>query len=106
MKFATCLRQLCLACLLAIGIAACTSGDSAVQEVLVSEILEMNLKAVRGDAQDSDVRSTDKTVRISEADYTLVGRYRAAGSGLMRIDVFSGDDRVFSEGKDENGVWE
>ena len=106
MKFATYLRQLCLACLLAIGIAACTSGDSAEQEVLVAEILQMNLQAVRGDTPDSGVRTTDKTVRISEADYTLVGRYRAAGAGLMRIDVFAGDDRVFSEGKDENGVWE
>lgn len=106
MKFAIYSRQLCTACVLAISITACTSGDNAEQDVLVSEILQMNLKAVRGDTRNSGVRSTDKTVRISEADYTLVGRYRAAGTGLMRIDVFSGDDRVFSEGKDENGVWE
>jgi hypothetical protein len=106
MKFAIYSRQLCIACVLAISITACTSGDNAEQDVLVSEILQMNLKAVRGDTRNSGVRSTDKTVRISEADYTLVGRYRAAGTGLMRIDVFSGDDRVFSEGKDENGVWE
>ena len=106
MKFAVYSRRLCIACLLAIGIAACTSGDSAEQDILVADILQMNLKAVRGDTRNSGVRSTDKIVRISEADYTLVGRYRAAGSGLMRIDVFSGDDRVFSEGKDENGVWE
>ncbi len=106
MKFAIYSRRLCIASLLAISITACTSGDSAEQDILVADILQMNLKAVRGDTRNSGVRTTDKIVRISEADYTLVGRYRAAGSGLMRIDVFAGDDRVFSEGKDENGVWE
>ena len=106
MKFANYSCRLCIASLLALSITACTSGDSAEQDILVADILQMNLQAVRGDARDSDVRTTDKTVRISEADYTLVGRYRAAGIGLMRIDVFAGDKRVFSEGKDENGVWE
>ncbi len=106
MKCANFSRRPCIASLLALSITACTSGDSAEQDVLVSEILQMNLKAVGGDTRNSGVRTTDKIVRISEANYTLVGRYRAAGSGLMRIDVFAGDDRVFSEGKDENGVWE
>ena len=106
MKFAIYSRRLCIACLFATGITACTSGDNAEQDVLVAEILQMNLQAVRGDTRNSGVRTTDKTVRISEANYTLVGRYRAAGIGMMRIDVFAGDERVFSEGKDESGVWE
>jgi hypothetical protein len=64
MKFAIYSRQLCIACVLAISITACTSGDNAEQDVLVSEILQMNLKAVRGDTRDSGVRSTDKTVSV------------------------------------------
>jgi hypothetical protein len=36
----------------------------------------------------------------------LTAWYRATVDGRMRIDVFSGEDRVFSEGIDEQGVWE
>ena len=63
MKFAIYSRQLCIACVLAIGITACTSGDNAEQDVLVSEILQMNLKAVRGDTRNSGVRSWLKLCR-------------------------------------------
>ena len=76
------------------------------QDVTLEEVLQNNLKAVREESSFGSIESTDLTLRISEADYSLVGRYRASSDGLMRIDVFDGDTRVYSEGKDEMGVWE
>lgn len=88
-------------------VAVSTSGcDRAADEVSLDTILANNLAAVRSDAQIGGVSSTDKIVSISEANYSLVARYRASAAGTMRIDVFSEDTRVYSEGKDADGVWE
>jgi len=84
-----------------------TSGCGRADEhVSLESILENNLAAVRSDAQIGGVSSTEKIVSISEANYSLVARYRASSSGTMRIDVFAEDTRVYSEGKDADGVWE
>jgi hypothetical protein len=84
-----------------------TSGcGRAAEQVSLDTILDNNLAAVRNDAQIGGVSSTDKIVSISEANYSLVARYRASASGTMRIDVFAEDKRVYSEGKDADGVWE
>ena len=78
-------------------------GDGLVS---IETILENNLAAVRSDSRTVEVSTTEKILNIAEADYSLIARYRASSSGKMRIDVFSGDTRVFSEGKDLDGVWE
>lgn len=74
--------------------------------VTVEEVLQRNLEAVRVRPSESNTENTDKLLRINEADYSLIARYRASSDGYMRIDVFDGDNRIFSEGKDDAGVWE
>ena len=94
--------QLC-----ALGLLATTGGAlNAESKMSVDTILQMNLQAVRGNSEIGSIQTTDKTLSISEADYSLVARYRAADDGAMRIDVFADGQRVFSEGKDELGIWE
>ena len=74
--------------------------------VSLRAILDNNLAAVRHSQQIGGVFSTEKILSISEADYTLSARYRATSASMMRIDVFADNTRVYSEGKDNEGVWE
>ena len=82
---------------------ASATGDG---QVSLETILENNLAAERGDFRTAVVTTTEKVLKIVEADYSLSARYRASSRGTMRIDVFAEDTRVFSEGKDVAGVWE
>ena len=95
-----------LLCFLLIVDSAAFAAEHAGQVVAIDEILQNNLKAVRLQPSLDNVENADKVLQISEADYTVLARYRASADGYMRIDVFSDDARVFSEGKDEAGVWE
>lgn len=81
-------------------------GTPPVTRISVEEILEQNLAAVRAEPRGDTITNTNKLLRIEEGGYTLTARYRATSAGKMRIDVFDGNDRVYSEGKDETGVWE
>ena len=45
-------------------------------------------------------------MRIVEPKYTVDGEYRAARDGRMRIDVYMGGTRVYSEGYDGRRAWE
>jgi hypothetical protein len=98
--------------LIAGGIVLAFCSDSLLaaertgQVVSVEQILQNNLSAVRLASSSDNIENTDKVLQISEADYTLIARYRASSDGQMRIDVFSDHIRVYSEGKDEDGVWE
>lgn len=93
--------------LLAFSLLAATGGaPSREQGLSVDDVLQNNRQAVIGDSRIGKVRNIDLTLSIAEADYQLLARYRAADDGAMRIDVFSEGQRVFSEGKDELGVWE
>ena len=89
---------------------SCGSSSLAAErtdQVLgIDEILQNNLNAVRLAPSLDNIENTDKVIQISEAQYTLIARYRASFDGHMRIDVFSDHSRVYSEGKDEDGVWE
>jgi len=91
--------------LLLVDGAACASERPGAV-MAIEEILENNLRAVRAQSSLDNVENADKVIQISEADYTLIARYRASTDGHMRIDVFSDDARVYSEGIDEDGVWE
>ena len=95
-----------LLCFLLIVDSAAFAAEHAGQVVAIDEILQNNLKAVRAQSSLDNVENANTVLQISEADYTVLARYRASADGYMRIDVFSDDARVFSEGKDEEGVWE
>jgi len=78
----------------------------AAHEFSVEQVLQRNLERVRTKPSGTKTENTDKILHINEADYSLVARYRAAADGFMRIDVFDGANRVFSEGIDELGIWQ
>lgn len=72
----------------------------------VGEILQYNLRVVRTGSATGAIDNMDAAIEIRESGYTLIARYRAVADGYMRIDVFSEGTRVYSEGKDDGGVWE
>lgn len=69
------------------------------------KLIAGNSAARGGKARLQRLRSMDATLRITEPGFTVIGRYRAERSGRMRIDVFAGGARVFSEGIDDQGAW-
>jgi hypothetical protein len=80
--------------------AACTTSLD-VDDVIA------NMVDAQGGADALDAIESIRTrVLIEEPAFTVSGDYRATSSGLMRIDVYAGDERVFSEGIDENGAWQ
>jgi len=98
--------------LLANGVAFAIFNDSSFaaerlgQVIGIEEILQKNLSAVRLEPSLDNIDNMEIILQISEAQYSLVARYRASSDGQMRIDVFSDHTRVYSEGKDDEGIWE
>lgn len=45
-------------------------------------------------------------VRVTEPTFTVEGDYRATRDGLMRIDIYADDQRVFTEALDGEGGWQ
>ncbi|MDA0994948.1 MAG: hypothetical protein O3A13_15120 [Proteobacteria bacterium] len=91
----------------ALGLLAAIGGATGAEnKASVDVILQKNLQAVRENSEIGIIHALDKTISIAEAGASLVARYRATDEGTMRIDVFADGQRVFSEGKDELGIWE
>ena len=82
------------------------TSDDSLQSITLEHALQKNLEAVRTEPYRGTLDNMDLVLRIDEAAYSLVARYRASTDGFMRIDVFDGNNRVYSEGKDRQGVWE
>ena len=86
--------------------AGVTAGCATpASDLRLTEILERHTRA-RGGARALDrVRNTVNIGEIVEPSFTVTGRYVASVAGMMRVDVFAGGERVFSEGIDEQGAW-
>lgn len=82
------------------------AGLTAHAETSLDDILAKNHSAVFGQSEHAELASIDIDLTITESGHELTAWYRATADGRMRIDVFSGTDRVFSEGLDERGAWE
>ena len=91
---------------LLLGYASSSIAADDAERKTLAEILAQNLAAVQGANLRERIISTEKVIGIEEAGNLLTAHYRAEAGGTMRIDVFADGKRVFSEGKDTDGVWE
>lgn len=82
---------------------ACTSVSDADSTPL-EQIVACNDRAVGGDALRS-IESLEIELDIVEPQFAVRGTYVASRSGSMRIDIFSDDTRVFSEGISDGSAW-
>lgn len=88
-------------------LSAATACSTPIEpSVSLQTVLERNAVATRSEIDAPRLNNTDKTLCIKEGGQALIARYRATSDGMMRIDVYDLTDRVFSEGKDDDGTWE
>ncbi|GJL92981.1 MAG: hypothetical protein DHS20C04_26400 [Hyphococcus sp.] len=72
----------------------------------LDRLLDAHAQARGGKAALESINSVDVTLEIVEPDFSLTGHYRASRDGMMRIDVYAGDDRVFTEALGPDGGWQ
>lgn len=77
---------------------ACSSAPES------GDVLRLHAEARGGAAAIERVRSVEVRVTLEE-DWVLEGHYRATRDGEMRIDVFAGEERVFTEAVHEGRGW-
>ena len=72
----------------------------------LAEIIARNTQARGGSEAIARAKAVRMRMRIVEPKYTLDGVYRATRDRRMRIDVYMGGTRVYSEGYDGRRAWE
>lgn len=75
-------------------------------ELSPREIVNRHIQAIGGSELVNSIKNLRVRVLIEEPEFLLRGDYRATSDGLMRIDVYDGTERVFSEGIDSAGGWQ
>lgn len=89
-------------CLFSFQLAVLAEEDQAT----LDSILQRHLTTLGGEEAISSIESLRIGLTIQEPGFVIRGDYRATRSGLMRIDIYDGDTRVYSEGIDEKGGWQ
>lgn len=79
--------------------------SSQVSAADLDQILTSNAKAHGGETL-KDVNAVKVNLHIVEPTFEVSGVYYASREGFMRIDIYSGDDRVFAEGLTSKCAWE
>jgi hypothetical protein len=91
--------------LLAISVASWSCGYRALPDPGLAALLACHDRAVGGSALRA-MPSVQYDLEITEPKFTVRGTYLATRSGVARIDVFAGAERVFSEGWDGTAGWQ
>jgi len=92
---------------LAMTAAAFLAGCAAPETVTLKDVIARHAEARGGVAALDAVRNTLNIATVAEPEFgEIKGRYIASTAPMMRIDVFYGADRVFSEGIDADGEWQ
>jgi len=91
---------LALGVILAFGVVACEKPDPLAASV------EKNTNDRGGAAALAAVQAIQNRIQITEPTFQVTGEYKATREGKMRIDIFAGDQRVFSEAFDGEAGWQ
>ena len=71
-----------------------------------ADLIERHTLALGGKENIDAIKTLEIALTIEEPGFTISGLYRGTREGLMRIDVFADDERVFSEGFDGQAGWQ
>ena len=69
-------------------------------------VIENHIRAIGGQAALEGLQSIQVYLHITEPTFEVDGIYIADRKGKMRVDIFAGDVRVFSEGFDGASGWQ
>ena len=72
----------------------------------VDQVIERNAQAMGGRAAIEAVQSIEVDLHIVDPDFEVDGKYRAARTGRMRIDVLAGGKHVYTEAFDGDDGWQ
>lgn len=82
------------------------AGCHADDQVTIDSLIERHVDSRGGADAIENVRSLRLGLEITEPGFTVRGDYVATRDGYMRIDIFSGDERVFTEALGPDGGWQ
>jgi hypothetical protein len=89
---------------LGVGIAGCATLGSP--SLSLEQLVRRHTEARGGQAAIEGIRNLEARLRIVEPTYAAEGVWRVDRAGRMRIDVFIGRDRVFTEAFDGERAWQ
>jgi hypothetical protein len=95
------IRQIVLVA--SLGLAGCTASQAP--DPGLPDLVARNTDAHGGRAAIEAIQSLEAKLRIVEPTYTAEGVWRVDRRGRMRIDVFIGGKRVFTEAFDGRNGW-
>jgi hypothetical protein len=87
----------------ALFLTACATPS---QKMTAERLIDANTKARGGPAAIESVRALDLQLEITEPKFTITGHYVATRDGLMRIDIYAGGTRVYTEALGPGGAWQ
>jgi hypothetical protein len=99
------LYQRLLALLLLLSLASCATFKGRPAWTL-QELIKRHTSARGGRAAIEAISTLEDKIRIVEPTYTADGLWRVSRRGRMRIDVYMGDQRVWTEGFDGKIGWQ
>lgn len=91
-----------LSALLSLILLACEPAT----ELTLEQLLDRHAEARGGIDKLTNLNSVRIGLRITEPEFTVRGDYVAARDGHMRIDIYAGDERVFTEALSPHDGWQ
>lgn len=88
---------------LALVVSACAPQT---EEMTLKSLLDKHTAARGGAEAIEAINSVEVELEIIEPEFTVTGHYFATRDGFMRIDVFAGGARVFTEALGADGGWQ
>ena len=98
--------RLCLSMLSGCMGPAAASGAPDASAVDLARIVANNKAAVQGGADTADIQAIEVDLDIKEANSTNQAVYRVDRKGRMRIDIYAGGKRVYTEAYDGHMGWD
>lgn len=101
-------RDLCRlpASILLTGILFLASGCQLLPEPELADLIDRHTESRGGQEAIEKVQSIRLDLQISEPGFTVRGDYRATRDGFMRINIYAGEERVFTEALGPDGGWQ
>lgn len=90
----------------ALMLTGCSVSGESEAGLTAEQVIARHVEAIGGGDSIDAIRNIHIQPEIVEPEFTLLGDYRATREGRMRVDVFIGGERVFSEGIDGDGGWQ
>ena len=81
-------------------------GCQTPDQVTLGTLIERHTDSRGGAEAIEDVQSLRFDLEITEPGFTVRGDYIATREGYMRIDIYAGDERVFTEALGPDGGWQ